>query len=107
MITVMMVSIVLVITALGLILLGIVPGVAELWQIFIYLIISISSRRKCRLLYAVSLTDTNRNEPNYMTVKFDIERTRSYNESFCMAKRIPSGQEGCPLSPQMAKIAIF
>jgi len=37
----MMVSILLVITALGLIVLGIVPGVEELWRIFIYLIISI------------------------------------------------------------------
>ncbi|MGD9288363.1 MAG: ABC transporter permease subunit [Desulfobacterales bacterium] len=41
MITVMMVSIVLVITGLGLVILGIVPGVEELWRIFIYLIISI------------------------------------------------------------------
>ena len=41
MITVMMVSIVLVITGLGLLILGIVPGVEELWRIFIYLIISI------------------------------------------------------------------
>lgn len=41
MITVMMVSIIFVITALGLIVLGIVPGVEELWRIFIYLIISI------------------------------------------------------------------
>ena len=41
MITVMMVSIVFVITGLGLIVLGIVPGVEELWRIFIYLIISI------------------------------------------------------------------
>jgi ABC-2 type transport system permease protein len=40
-ITIMMVSIVLVITGLGLILLGIVPGVEELWRIFIYLIVSI------------------------------------------------------------------
>jgi ABC-2 type transport system permease protein len=39
--TIMMVSIVLVITGLGLILLGIVPGVEELWRIFIYLIVSI------------------------------------------------------------------
>ena len=37
----MMVSIVLVITGLGLILLGIVPGVEALWRIFIYLIVSI------------------------------------------------------------------
>jgi ABC-2 type transport system permease protein len=40
-ITIMMVSILLVITGLGLIILGIVPGVEELWRIFIYLIISI------------------------------------------------------------------
>jgi ABC-2 type transport system permease protein len=40
-IAVMMVSIVLVITGLGLIILGIVPGFEELWRIFIYLIISI------------------------------------------------------------------
>jgi ABC-type multidrug transport system ATPase subunit len=41
MISVMMVSIVLVITGLGLIIVGIVPGVEELWRIFIYLMISI------------------------------------------------------------------
>ena len=41
MIAVMMVSIVLVITGLGLLIMGIVPGVEELWRIFIYLIISI------------------------------------------------------------------
>jgi ABC-2 type transport system permease protein len=41
MITVMMVSIVLVITGLGLIVLGIVPGFEEIWRIFIYLLISI------------------------------------------------------------------
>ena len=41
MIAVMMVSIVLVITGLGLLIMGIVPGVVELWRIFIYLIISI------------------------------------------------------------------
>ena len=40
-IAVMMVSIVLVITGLGLIILGIVPGVEEIWRIFIYLLISI------------------------------------------------------------------
>lgn len=40
-ITIMMVSILLVITGLGLIILGIVPGFEELWRIFIYLIISI------------------------------------------------------------------
>jgi ABC-2 type transport system permease protein len=41
MIAVMMVSIVLVITGLGLLIMGIVPGFEELWRIFIYLIISI------------------------------------------------------------------
>jgi ABC-2 type transport system permease protein len=41
MIAIMMVSIVLVITGLGLIVLGIVPGVEEVWRIIIYLIISI------------------------------------------------------------------
>lgn len=41
MITIMMVSIVLVITGLGLLIIGIVPGMEELWRIFIYLIISI------------------------------------------------------------------
>jgi ABC-2 type transport system permease protein len=41
MITVMMVSIVLVITGLGLIVLGIVPGLEEIWRIVIYLVISI------------------------------------------------------------------
>ena len=41
MITVMMVSIVLVITGLGLIVLGIIPGFEEIWRIFIYLLISI------------------------------------------------------------------
>jgi ABC-2 type transport system permease protein len=41
MITVMMVSVILVITGLGLIVLGIVPGPEELWRISIYLIISI------------------------------------------------------------------
>jgi ABC-2 type transport system permease protein len=40
-ITVMMVSIVLVITALGLIVMGIVPGIEEVWRIIVYLIISI------------------------------------------------------------------
>jgi ABC-2 type transport system permease protein len=40
-IAVIMVSILLVITGLGLILLGIVPGLEEIWRIFIYLIISI------------------------------------------------------------------
>jgi ABC-2 type transport system permease protein len=41
MISVMMVSIVLVITGLGLIVLGIIPGLEEIWRIFIYLVISI------------------------------------------------------------------
>ena len=41
MIAVMMISIVLVITGLGLLIMGIVPGVEELWRIFTYLIISI------------------------------------------------------------------
>ena len=40
-ITVMMVSIVLVITALGLIVMGIVPGIEEIWRIIVYLVISI------------------------------------------------------------------
>jgi len=40
-ITVMMVSIVLVITGLGLIVLGIIPGLEEIWRILIYLVISI------------------------------------------------------------------
>jgi ABC-2 type transport system permease protein len=40
-ITVMMVSIVLVITALGLIVMGIIPGIEEIWRIIVYLIISI------------------------------------------------------------------
>jgi ABC-2 type transport system permease protein len=41
MITIMMVSIVLVITGLGLLVMGIVPGIEEIWRIVIYLIISI------------------------------------------------------------------
>ena len=41
MIAVMMVSIVLVITGLGLIILGIIPGLEEIWRILIYLVISI------------------------------------------------------------------
>ena len=41
MISVMMFSIVFVITGLGLIVLGIIPGIEELWRIFFYLIISI------------------------------------------------------------------
>ncbi|MBT8373269.1 MAG: ABC transporter permease [Deltaproteobacteria bacterium] len=40
-ITIMMVSIVLVITGLGLIVMGIVPGLEEIWRIAFYLIISI------------------------------------------------------------------
>jgi len=41
MITIMMVSIVLVITGLGLFVMGIVPGIEEIWRIITYLIISI------------------------------------------------------------------
>ena len=41
MIAIMMVSIVLVITGLGLFVMGIVPGVEEIWRIIMYLIISI------------------------------------------------------------------
>jgi ABC-2 type transport system permease protein len=41
MIAVMMASILLVVTGLGLIILGIVPGFEEIWRIFIYLLISI------------------------------------------------------------------
>jgi ABC-2 type transport system permease protein len=41
MIAVMMASILLVVTGLGLIILGIVPGFEEIWPIFIYLLISI------------------------------------------------------------------
>jgi ABC-2 type transport system permease protein len=40
-ITIMMVSIVLVITGLGLIVMGIVPGLEEIWRIMFYLILSI------------------------------------------------------------------
>ena len=40
-ISVMLVSIVLVISGLGLMLLGVVPGVEEIWRLFIYIIISI------------------------------------------------------------------
>lgn len=40
-ITIMMVSIVLVITGLGLRIVGVVPGIEELWRIIIYLVISI------------------------------------------------------------------
>ncbi|MEJ2165531.1 MAG: ABC transporter permease [Desulfobacterales bacterium] len=41
MITIMMVSIVLVITGLGLFVMGIVPGMEEIWRIIFYLVISI------------------------------------------------------------------
>ena len=41
MITIMMVSIVLVITGLGLLVMGIVPGIEEIWRIIIYLVISV------------------------------------------------------------------
>jgi ABC-2 type transport system permease protein len=41
MITIMMVSIVLVITGLGLLVMGIVPGFEEIWRILFYLVISI------------------------------------------------------------------
>ena len=40
-ITIMLVSIVLVISGLGLVLLGVVPGIEEIWRLAIYLIISI------------------------------------------------------------------
>ena len=40
-IAIMMVSIVLVITGLGLIIVGVIPGIEEIWRIFIYLLISI------------------------------------------------------------------
>ncbi len=40
-IAVMMASILLVISALGLMVIGVIPGVEELWRIFIYLIISV------------------------------------------------------------------
>ena len=40
-ITIMLVSIVLVISGFGLILLGIVPGIEEIWRLIIYLILSI------------------------------------------------------------------
>ena len=40
-ITIMMVSIVLVITGLGLIVMGIVPGLEEIWRIIFYLVISV------------------------------------------------------------------
>jgi len=40
-ITVMLGSIVLVITGLGLLLIGIVPGVEEIWRILVYLVISV------------------------------------------------------------------
>lgn len=40
-ITIMLVAIVLVISGLGLVIVGIVPGIEEIWRLFIYLIISI------------------------------------------------------------------
>ena len=40
-ISVMMVSIVLLITGMGLIIVGVIPGMEELWRIFLYLIVSI------------------------------------------------------------------
>jgi len=40
-VSMMMVSILLVITGLGLVMIGIVPGIEEIWRIFIYLLISI------------------------------------------------------------------
>jgi ABC-2 type transport system permease protein len=40
-ITIMLISIVLVVSGLGLTLIGVVPGIEEVWRIFIYLIISI------------------------------------------------------------------
>ena len=40
-ITIMLIAIVLVISGLGLIIVGIVPGIEEIWRLFIYLIISI------------------------------------------------------------------
>lgn len=40
-ISVMMVSIVLLVSALGLIMMGVIPGIEEFWRIFIYLVISI------------------------------------------------------------------
>jgi ABC-2 type transport system permease protein len=61
MITVMMVSIVLVITGLGLMLLGIVPGLEEIWRIFIYLIISIiyiSFWLGCAILFSIIFRST-------------------------------------------------
>ncbi len=41
MISIMLVSIVLVITGLGLLVMGIVPGIEEIWRILIYLVVSI------------------------------------------------------------------
>jgi len=40
-ITIMLIAIVLVISGLGLVIVGIVPGIEEIWRLFIYLIISI------------------------------------------------------------------
>ena len=42
MVAIMMVSIVLVITGLGLSTIGVVPGIEEIWRIFIYLLISVT-----------------------------------------------------------------
>lgn len=61
MIAIMMVSIVLVITGLGLVVLGIVPGLEELWRIFIYLIISIiyiSFWLGCAILFSILFRST-------------------------------------------------
>lgn len=61
MITIMMVSIVLVITGLGLLILGIVPGLEEIWRIFIYLIISviyISFWLGCAILFSIIFRST-------------------------------------------------
>jgi ABC-2 type transport system permease protein len=60
-ITVMMVSIVLVITGLGLMILGIVPGLEEVWRILIYLIISIiyiSFWLGCAILFSILFRST-------------------------------------------------
>ncbi|MGD2097653.1 MAG: ABC transporter permease [Desulfobacterales bacterium] len=61
MITIMMVSIVLVITGLGLLILGIVPGLEEIWRILIYLIISIiyiSFWLGCAILFSIIFRST-------------------------------------------------
>jgi ABC-2 type transport system permease protein len=57
----MMVSIVLVITGLGLMILGIVPGLEEVWRILIYLIISIiyiSFWLGCAILFSILFRST-------------------------------------------------